>query len=40
MLRDSIDSLVSRDARLAHGVCVRDDEVDRMKHDIRRQASR
>ncbi|MDD4267073.1 MAG: phosphate signaling complex protein PhoU [Pirellulales bacterium] len=38
MLRDSIDALVNRDASLAHSVCARDDEVDRMKHDIRRQA--
>ena len=40
MLRDSIDALVNRDASLAHSVCARDDEVDRMKHDIRRQAER
>jgi phosphate transport system protein len=35
MLRDSLDSLVNMDARLAEAVCARDDEVDRMKHDIR-----
>ena len=35
MLRDSLDALVNMDARLAEAVCARDDEVDRMKHDIR-----
>ncbi|MEA1951892.1 MAG: phosphate signaling complex protein PhoU [Planctomycetota bacterium] len=37
MLRDSIDALVNLDTKLADEVCGRDDEVDRMKHDIRRQ---
>lgn len=36
MLRDSIDALVNLDARLADSVCIRDDEVDAMKHHIRR----
>jgi phosphate transport system protein len=35
MLRDSLDSLVNMDAKLAADVCRRDDEVDRIKHDIR-----
>jgi phosphate transport system protein len=35
MLRDSLDALVNMDARLAQSVCARDDEVDRMKHEIR-----
>jgi len=35
MLRDSINSLVNLDARLANDVCGRDDEVDQMKHDFR-----
>lgn len=38
MLRDSLDAFVNRDAALAESVCARDDEVDRMKHEIRRQA--
>lgn len=38
MLRDSIDSLVNRDAGLAHNVCRRDDEVDRKKKQIRKKA--
>ncbi len=38
MLRDSLDALVNLDARLAADVCARDDEVDQMKRDIRRQA--
>ena len=33
MLRDSIDALVNRDASLAHSVCARDDEVDRIEPD-------
>ena len=37
MLRDSLDSLVKMDGKLAHEVCIRDDEVDLMKHEIRRQ---
>lgn len=35
MLRESVDALVNGDARLAHDVCTRDDEVDRMKHELR-----
>lgn len=35
MLRDSLDSLVNMDVRLAEDVCIRDDEVDHMKRDIR-----
>ncbi len=35
MLRDSLDALVNTDARLAESVYGRDDEVDRMKHDMR-----
>ena len=35
MLRESVDALVNGDARLAHDVCARDDEVDRMKHELR-----
>ena len=35
MLRDSIDALVNMDVEQATAVCRRDDEVDRMKHDIR-----
>lgn len=35
MLNDSLDALVNMDARLAEAVCVRDDEVDGMKRDIR-----
>ena len=38
MLRDSIDSLVNLDAPLAYNVCARDSEVDRMKHENRKQA--
>jgi phosphate transport system protein len=38
MLRDSIDSLVNRDAALAHSVCRRDDDVDRKKKQIRKKA--
>ncbi len=37
MLRDSLDAFVNRDLALAENVCARDDEVDGMKHDIRRQ---
>lgn len=40
MLRDSLDALVNLDARLAHDVCARDNEVDQWKHDIRRRAER
>ena len=35
MLCDSLDALVNTDARLAESVYSRDDEVDRMKHDMR-----
>lgn len=38
MLRDSLDALVNLDAKLAYSVCARDDEVDQMKHTIRRRA--
>lgn len=35
LLRDSIDALVDLDVELARTVCLRDDEVDDMKHTIR-----
>jgi phosphate transport system protein len=35
MLRDSIDTLVNMDTELARTVCTRDDEVDRLKHQVR-----
>jgi phosphate transport system protein len=35
MLRDSLDALVNMDGALAADVCRRDDEVDRIKHEIR-----
>lgn len=35
MLRDSIDAFVELDVGLARQVCVRDDEVDELKHSIR-----
>ena len=35
MLRDSLDALVNTDAQLAEAVYARDDEVDRMKHEMR-----
>ena len=35
MLRDSIDALVNMDGALATAVCRRDDEVDRIKYEIR-----
>lgn len=35
MLRDSLDSLVNLDPVLAENVCLRDDEVDRCKRNIR-----
>jgi phosphate transport system protein len=35
MLRDSIDALVNMDGHLAADVCRRDDEVDRIKREIR-----
>jgi phosphate transport system protein len=37
MLRDSLDALVNFDAKLANEVCGRDDEIDGMKRDVRRQ---
>ena len=38
MLRDSINALINMDGVLAADVCARDDEVDRIKHDIRESA--
>ena len=35
MLRDSLDAMVKADVALARDVCLRDDEVDRMKHAAR-----
>jgi phosphate transport system protein len=35
MLRDSLNALVNMDVKLAEAVCARDDEIDRMKHEIR-----
>ena len=35
MLRDSLDALVNTNTRLAESVYARDDEVDRMKHEMR-----
>ena len=35
MLRDSLDALVNMNARLAENVYGRDDEVDRLKHEMR-----
>ena len=35
MLRDSLDALVNTNAQLAEAVYARDDEVDRMKHEMR-----
>jgi phosphate transport system protein len=40
MLRDSLDAMVNMDAKLASEVCGRDDEIDRMKGDIRRQVEK
>ena len=37
MLHDSLDALVNLDAKLANEVCGRDDEIDGMKRDVRRQ---
>ena len=34
MLKDSLDALVNLDADLAYGVCLRDDEVDKINQDI------
>jgi len=38
MLRDSLDALVNHNPGLANNVCARDNEVDRMKKEIRRTA--
>lgn len=38
MLRDSVEALVNLNASLANNVCARDNEVDRMKHEIRHKA--
>ena len=38
MLRDSLDAMVNSNPELAGSVCARDDEVDRMKHEIRAKA--
>jgi phosphate transport system protein len=35
MLRDSVNSLIDMNVELARAVCLRDDEVDKMKHEIR-----
>jgi phosphate transport system protein len=37
MLRDSLDALVHTNTQLAEAVYARDDEVDRMKHEIRKR---
>jgi len=37
MLRDSLDAMVRLDAAAAQDVCRRDDEVDRIKHEARRE---
>ncbi len=34
MLKNSLDALVNLDADLAYGVCLRDDEVDKINQDI------
>ncbi len=38
MMRDSLDALVNADTELAESVYGRDDEVDRMKHEMRARA--
>jgi phosphate transport system protein len=38
MLRDSLDAMVNSNPELAGSVCARDDQVDRMKHEIRAKA--
>jgi phosphate transport system protein len=38
MLHDSLDAMVNADTQLAEGVYVRDDEVDRMKREMRKKA--
>ncbi len=38
MLRDALDCLVNTDAQLAREVCRRDEEVNELKHSIRRRA--
>ena len=40
MLRDSLDALVTMNAKLANDVCARDDEVDRIKRDFRVHAEK
>ena len=40
MLRDSLDAMVNLDASLANDVCGRDDEIDRMKREIRRRGEK
>lgn len=37
MVKDSLDAFVNRDAELAHEVCRRDDEVDKMNDQIFRE---
>lgn len=37
MLRDALDAMVNLDTKLASEVCGRDDEINRMKRDARRQ---
>lgn len=38
LLSDSLNALVNQDAALAHSVRERDQEIDRMKHEIRQRA--
>jgi phosphate transport system protein len=38
MLRGCLDALVNMDTEGANEVCARDDEIDRMKHDLRLKA--
>jgi phosphate transport system protein len=40
MLRDSLRALVRLDAKLAAGVCARDDEVDQLKRRLRAEAEK
>lgn len=37
MVKDSLDAFVNRDAELARNVCMRDDEVDQLNHQIFRE---
>lgn len=37
MVKDSLDAFVNRDADLARNVCMRDDEVDQLNHQIFRE---